>query len=417
MDTLFAQLPQDLVGFVLALALGLLIGIEREEHEPRGLGGIRTFPLIALAGYLLTRGFPGSTVPVALGLVVLGALVTLSHWPHVRAGEIGITTEVATLLTFALGAVIAAGLYWVAIATGVVTVILLQEKMRLEALATRLPAEELRTLLRFLLLTGVILPTVPNQAYTRFHINPFTIWLVVVAVSGISYVSYLLQVHWKRGPGLLVAGLLGGAYSSTVTTVVLARKSKEARYPDLGYVGPMVAATGMMYLRLLVLMALFAPSLARPLTFLFAGLGGFTILLGLVLGRAHLHRGGTKQQSMVGERVGNPLELTSAFTFAGIFLAVLVVTRLVAERFGGTGVLIMAAVMGAADVDPFILGLTQYTTLDLGTAALAVVVAAATNNLMKGVYAAAFGTRRVGRLTLLILSLIGAGSVVLYLFV
>ena len=119
-------------------------------------------------------------------------------------------------------------MYWLAIATGVITVILLQEKHLLEGMATKLPRRELSTLLRFLLLTAVILPVIPNREFTPFEINPFKLWLVVVAVLGVSYVSYLLRVWWGEDRGIFLAGLLGGAYSSTVTTVVL-HASRRAR--------------------------------------------------------------------------------------------------------------------------------------------------------------------------------------------
>jgi uncharacterized membrane protein (DUF4010 family) len=115
-------------------------------------------------------------------------------------------------------------------------------------------------------------------------------------------------------------------------------------------------------------------------------------------------------------RKSNPLELISAVTFAVIFLTVLVVTRLVADRFGNTGLLVLAAIMGAADVDPFILGLTQTVgvTLDVGTAALAVIIASAMNNLMKGIYALIFGAAHTGRLSFVLLAFLGALSVVLF---
>jgi uncharacterized membrane protein (DUF4010 family) len=418
-DTLIQDLPPELVGFVLTLALSLLIGFEREEHEPEGIGGVRTFPIMGLGGFLLLEGFPDTPVPFAVGLVVLGGLVALSHWNNLREGEAGITTEMAALLTYTLGGIVAAGFYWLAIATGVVTVILLQEKKRLEGWATQLPRRELRTLLRFLLLTGVILPVVPNRAFTVFEINPFRIWLVVVAVSTISYLSYLVQLRWDRGRGLFLAGLVGGAYSSTVTTVVLSRKSKQPRYAELTYAGSIVAATGVMYIRLWILLTIFAPTLASRLTVLFWGFGLAAVALGAVFARAPVNPRPDVNDEADDQPTTNPLEVSSAFTFAGIFLVVMVVTRLVADRFGGTGVLVMAAIMGAADVDPFILGLTQYmgSGLDLATAALAVVIAAASNNVMKGVYAFAFGSPRVGRLSLAILATLGAASLVAFLLI
>jgi uncharacterized membrane protein (DUF4010 family) len=416
-DALISHLPPEIFGFVLTLGLSLLIGFEREEHEPDGIGGVRTFPIIGLAGFLLIAGFPDTAIPFALGLVVMGGLVAMSHWFSLKKGEPGITTEAAALLTFTIGGCAAKGLYWIAIATGVVAVILLQEKRFLEGLANRLPRHEMRTLLRFLLLAAVILPVVPNRDFTLFEINPFKIWLVVVAVSGVSWISYLLRLWWGEDRGLSVAGLLGGAYSSTVTTVVLARQSKKREPCAVGFAGAIVAATGMMYIRLWILLLLFAAPLAYRLTSIFWGLGLAAIVVGSLLTRSINADEKCEFDPDTRRRDGNPLEMISAFTFAAIFLAVLVATKFVAGQFGNTGVLVMAGIMGAADVDPFILGLTQTigAGIDIGTASLAVVIASAGNNLMKGIYAMIFGSRRTGRLSFSILALFGAVSIILYL--
>ncbi len=416
MNSLLAHLPSELSGFLVALGLSLLIGFEREEQRPDDpagfFGGIRTFPIIGLGGFLLVEAFD-SALPFAVGLFALGLLLTVSHWSSVRSGDLGLTTEVAALLTYALGGAAARGVVWIALAVGVVAVILLHEKRELEGLSARVPPEELRTLLRFLLLTAVILPAVPDHPFSAFEINPFKIWLVVVAVSAVSYASYLLQLRWGDG-ALFVSGVLGGAYSSTVTTVVLARQSTSGARAEVAWAGAIVAATGVMYLRLWILIRIFAPELAGRLTALFVGLG----LAGLAFGFFLTRIGGSQSPAGDGEPAArrNPLEIRSAFTFAGIFLAVLIATRLAAERFGGAGVLVLGAVMGAADVDPFILGLTQQVgaTLTLDTAALAVVIAAAANNLMKGVYAVVFGAPRTGRIALM--SLIGLGAASLGLF-
>lgn len=418
MDVLGAYLSGEAIGFLLTLGLSLLIGFEREEHDPEGLGGVRTFPIIGLGGFVLVAGFPESTVPFALGLVVTGALVALTHWHFLQRGEPGITTETSALLTYALGGCAARGLYWIAIAAGVVTVILLHEKRRLEGLATALPRHEMRTLLRFLLLSAVILPAVPNRSFTVFAVNPFKIWLVVVAVSGVSYVSYLLRLKWGEDRGLILAGLLGGAYSSTVTTVVLARQSKKRPPCAAGFAGAIIAATGMMYLRLWVLLLLFAPELAGRLTVLFWGLGLAAIAIGIVLSRRPMDDSCEVDPTST-PRTSNPLELTSALTFAGIFTVVLVATRFVADRFGGTGVLVLAAIMGAADVDPFVLGLTQTVGagLVLEIAVLAVLIAAAVNNLMKGVYALIFGSKTTGLVSVAVLSTLGGLSIALHLVV
>ena len=420
MGTLGQHISPELTGFVLTLALSLLIGFEREELRSDRpsvfFGGVRTFPLIALSGFLLAIAFPTNPLPLATGLVVIGALLVVSHSATLGSGQAGITTEVAAVLTYALGAAVALRLYWVSIAIAVVAVLLLHEKQALEGLAERIPRYELGTLIRFLLLTGVILPAVPNHAFTVFQINPFKIWLVVVAVSAISYLSYLLRLRWGSDAGLLLAGLLGGAYSSTATTVALARQSRECTRVPTRFSGAILAATGVMYIRLWILLELFAPPLARPLTGLFWGLGLTAVAVGSLLARG---QASAEASPPTGPRrlAMNPLELTSAFTFAGLFLVVLVVTRVVADRFGNAGVLLLSGIMGLTDVDPFIMGLTQSAGhgVLLATAALAVVIAAASNNVMKGIYAVIFGNRQAGRLALLLLTLWGAVSVLLYL--
>ena len=417
MDTLISELPPQLVGFVLALALGLLIGFEREESRPGDspnghFGGVRTFPIISMGGFLLVTAFPESALPFAIGLAVLGLLLGVTVYLTGSAGgDIGITTETAALLTFTLGAAAARGLYWIAIAAGVVAVMLLQEKQVLEGLATRLPRHELSTLARFLLITGVILPAVPNRAFTAYEINPFKIWLVVVAVSAVSYSSYLLQRRLGGDRGLLLAGLLGGAYSSTVTTVALARQSRVVPQRGATYAGAITAATGVMYARLWILLALFSPLLAVRLTWVFWPLAVAGALVGALLARNRSNR--PKEATTAS---ANPLELRSAFLFATVFLGVLVATRYVAAHFGHAGVLVLAGVMGLTDVDPFILGMAQYSNhgLDPGIAALAVLIAATANNVMKGVYVLLFGDRRVGWTSLLSLSSLGAASLALY---
>ena len=420
MGSLTQHLPPDLSGLLLTLAISLLIGFEREEYrEDRPgsfFGGVRTYPLIGLSGFLLAIIFPATAVPFATGLLVLGALLALTHFTALKTPHMGITSEISALLTYGLGGAAATGHHWLSVAVGIIAVLLLHEKERLEGLVERVPRQELGTLLRFLLMTGVILPVVPNHEFSSFGINPFKIWLVVVAVSAVSYLSYLLQLRWG-GRGLIPAAILGGAYSSTATTVVLARQSKVSERRPVRYAGAILTATGVMYLRLWILVMLFAHHLAERLTMIFWAAGLSAIAVGILMDRYRRRDYPTREAAdEERKRSGNPLELTAAFTFALIFLAVLIVTRLVAQRFGGTGVLALAALMGTTDVDPFILGLTQTAgqSVTIATAAAAVVIAAASNNVMKGIYALIFGERRAGRLALVLLSLWGAATVAVY---
>jgi len=410
----------ELLGFGLSLALSLLVGFEREERKPESqtiFGGIRTFPLIGLSGFLLASAFSSTPIPFSAGLVILGLLL-LASYHSTSATAPGITSEVAAIITYIMGGVIANGLYWLATATAIIAVTLLQEKRRLERLAIGMPREELRSLLRFLLLTAVILPVVPNRSFTPFELNPFTIWLVVVAVSAVSYASYLLQRVLGRKHALLLTGILGGAYSSTVTTVALARQSRDAEEClTRQYAGAVLAATGAMYIRLWILILIFSPAMAARLTVLFLALGFLAIITGVVMNRKKHDEDCTEDAPEDGKS-GNPLDIRSALSFAFIFTTVLVVTRLVSAHFGSRGIAAMAVIMGASDVDPFIMGLTQNAgeSMSVSIAALAVVIAAASNNVMKGIYALSFGRRRAGRLSLALLGTWALVSLLGYYF-
>ena len=258
---IFQQLPPDAVKIVLVLFLSFLIGLEREEHKAAGstyaFGGVRTFPLIGLIGYSMALISGSQLLPLTVGFLVVAGFLLLSYWHKLAKAETaGVTTEMSGLATFLVGALVCYGHFWIATTLSVASLLLLDLKAALEKLATRIAAREILTFAKFLFLSGVILPVLPNQEFGRFHINPFKTWLVVVAISAISYASYVLQKLTKGQGGTVLAALLGGAYSSTVTTVVLARRGKIDDHPHL-YSGGILIASGVMYMRLCILLVLF----------------------------------------------------------------------------------------------------------------------------------------------------------------
>ncbi len=183
------------------------------------------------------------------------------------------------LTTFLVGALVCYGHFWIATTLSVASLLLLDLKAALEKLAVRIAPQEILTFAKFLFLTGVILPVLPNQEFGRFHINPFKTWLVVVAVSTISYGSYVLQKLTKEQGGVVLAALLGGAYSSTVTTVVMARRAAREQHPHL-FAGGILIASGVMYLRLVALLALFNRQLMSLLALPFLVLAGLAVGVG-----------------------------------------------------------------------------------------------------------------------------------------
>jgi uncharacterized membrane protein (DUF4010 family) len=253
---IYQRLPPDAIKIVLVLFLSFLIGLEREDHKAKGgaylFGGVRTFPLIGLIGYSIALLSGTQLLPLTIGFLVIAGFLLLSYWHKLSSADYaGVTTEMSGLTTFLVGALVCYGHFWIATTLGVASLLLLDLKTALEQLAARFAPQEILTFAKFLLLTGVILPVLPRQEFTRFHINPFKTWLVVVAISAISYGSYVLQRVTKARGGVVLAALLGGAYSSTVTTVVMARRAARATHPHL-YAGGILIASGQARLSILI---------------------------------------------------------------------------------------------------------------------------------------------------------------------
>ena len=396
---LYRLLPPEGAKIALVLFLSFLTGLEREEHkggnQPFSFGGVRTFPLIGLIGYGLSLVSGGQIIPVVVGFAVVACFLMLSYQHKVQTSPFaGMTSEMSALTTYVVAALVYREQFWIATTLTVASLLLLELKNTLEGLSQRVGAAETLTFTKFLLLTAVILPVIPDREFGPFHINPAKAWLVVVAVSTVSYGSYVIQKVTKGQGGVLLAALLGGVYSSTITTVVLARRAPLEKQPHL-FAGGILIASGMMYARLAALVALFNRPLIRILGLPFAVLSAAALAIGWAWTRLPAARTGPVAREF---EPRNPLELRAAVLFAALFLGMLVATHLVVTYLGRAGVYSLAAVMGVSDVDPFIMGMTQSggTSTSLTVAASAILIAAASNNLMKGIYAYSMSDRRTG---------------------
>jgi uncharacterized membrane protein (DUF4010 family) len=417
-DKFLQVLPPDGVKILLTLFLCFLIGLEREERRVSGqlyrFGGVRTFPLIGLIGYAMALLSGAQLVPVTVGFAVIGSFLWLSYRHKLQAyNEAGVTTEISGLVTYVVGALVSRDQLWIATTLAVLSILLLELKEFLESLSTRIPATEILTFTKFLLLTFVILPIVPDKDYGSFGLNPFKAWLIVVAISGVSYGSYLLEKASKGKGGVRLAALLGGAYSSTFTTVVMARHAREAKAPHC-YSGAILLTSGVMYFRFLALIAFFNTELMRRLMLPFLILGAIGVAGGWAWSK--LPDGGEKGAE-TGQLSKNPLELTSAFSLAIVFVAMLAAMNYALVHLGRGGIYALAVLSGVAPVDPFIMGLTQTAgkLTSLGLAATGVVVAAASNNFAKALIALVLADPKTGRQSLiLLLGLTALGLVPLF---
>lgn len=408
-DKLLQIFPPEGVKIILTLFLCFLIGLEREEHrasfqQGRGysFGGVRAFPLIGLIGYSMALVSGAQILPLTVGFAVIGAFLWLSYRHKLETSkEPGVTTELSGLTTYVVGVLVSREQFWIATTLAILSMLLLELKDFLENLATKIPGEEIFTFTKFLLLTCVILPIVPNAGYTQYSVNPFKTWLVVVAISGVSYGSYLLEKLAKGKGGVRLASLLGGAYSSTFTTIVMARRARAAKTPH-GYSGGILIASGVMYFRFLALVGLFNGALFHRILSPFIVLG----VIGVAGGWAwsDLPEGG-EGTADEGYLTKNPLELVSAFSLAIVFAVLVVATNIAVTRLGREGIYGLAAITGLAPVDPFIMGLTQTAgnLTPLGLAAGGVIVAAASNNFAKAFIALALADPKTGKQSLFLL--------------
>lgn len=399
----FEWMPPEWVHVLFVLFLSFLIGLEREERKDKdghySFGGVRTYPLIGLIGYSIGQLSGGQLLPQAIGFSVIGGFLMISYWHKLTASTAsGVTSEMSGLTTYLVGAFVYHEMFWMATALTVSSLLLLELKEGLESLARKIAGTDILTFAKFMLLSAVILPLLPHASFTRFQINPFKTWLIVVAVSGVSYGSYVLQRLAKGQGGVSLAAILGGAYSSTVTTVALARRSKDEDQPHL-FSGGILMASGMMYLRLAILLALFNQALMNSLALPFIVLGVLAILTGWLWSRRAETLALPATKTLEPK---NPLEISAALLFALMFVGMLVATHLAIEYLGNSGVYTLAGIMGITDVDPFIMGLTQAvpTLTPLSVGASGIVIAASSNNLVKGIYAYTLSSRQTGRQSL-----------------
>jgi len=410
------------VDFAFLAGLSFLLGLAFEDVFARAgvrrPGGVRTFPMLALCGGVLYLFDPVHLIAFTSALLLLGAWLTVYYREHIRAGDesgqqnVGMMVMLLNIYAYLLGAMVFALPHWTAVGTTVAAVLLFTGRDRLHALAQRVDISEIVTAAQFLILTGLVLPLLPNEPVTTLtNVTPRQAWLALIVVCGFSYASYLLQRYVVPTAGGLWTAALGGMYSSTATTVVLARQSKTDPSMVRQARAGITLATGIMYLRILAVVAVFNVNLARSLSLPLAGLFFFALLISAT--QYHYDRGKPATQANATAN-RNPLELVPAVAFALTFVVISVLSGLIKTRFGIAGIYSLAAVVGVTDIDPFVLNLAQGGAVGVATKSLvaAVLIAASSNNLLKAAYAAIFAGWRISLpsvVALIVLALTGLG--------
>ena len=380
MEKLYNYFPAELVTFVLVTLFSLLIGLNqrkislKREGETTLFGTDRTFTFIGILGYLLYILDPSEMRLFMGGGLILGLLLGINYYvKQAQFHVFGVTTIIIALITYCLAPIVSTQPSWFYVMV-VVTVLLFTEMKRtFTEIAQQMEHDEIATLAKFLAISGIILPMLPNEnIIPEVNLTPYSIWLATVVVSGISYLSYLLRRYVFRESGVLVSGVIGGLYSSTATISVLARKSRTAQLNEISeYVAAMLLAVSMMFLRFLILILIFSKdvfSIVYPYLLIMAVAAAASAWLTYARDK---HRQKAGQPTSEEESSSNPLEFKVALIFAVLFVVFTLLTHYTLLYAGTGGLNLLSFITGLSDITPFILNLLQ------GTGGVATLVIAA----------------------------------------
>ena len=389
-----------LQNFAYALAIGALVGIEREKHKVSNLssfGGVRTFMLLALLGAVgawlglqLQQPWPEIAVLAVVAVLVLAAYNRKQREePQVP----GLTTELSAVLVFLLGGTVMHGHAGIAVALAIITSAILAFKQPLHGLVDKIGNDDLYAGLKLLIATFIVLPLLPDHALDPWQaFNPYKIWLLVILISLLSLVGYIATRLLGPARGTAVAGLAGGLVSSTAVSLSFARLSQQPQGSDNqddALACGILLAWSVMSLRVLLMVGIVYLPLLAPL---WPTIGAMTLTT-LALA-AYFYRKAPQLQANSATTVSNPFSLWAASQFGLMFAAVLLVVKLTEHFAPAEGLYLVSAIAGTTDVDAITLSMAQYAQ-QAGReqlAATALVIAVLSNTLVKTALVSTLGS-------------------------
>ena len=390
------SIPPLLLQLVMTTAFSFVVGLEfhsylRINQYAYQFGSTRTFVLIGLLGFLLYQ-LDRSGLFFAIGMGLLGAMLTVFYWRQTADKHFSVLEMLLALLVFLIGPVTVHFPAWFLVLFVVILVLMLGEKPLIHQFSESLANNEIVTLAKFLVLSGVILPLLPDkQLAPVLPVTYYKVWLAVIVVSGVSYLSYLAQTYFFKTRGLLLTGLLGGLYSSTATSVVISRHAQHMTNDRITVSSALILATAMMYLRLLAIIFFLDSSAGKRLANPFVSLFMLSCIAAIGLLRFGKHSAGKQKASTT----QHPLELSTALFFAFIFVLFAFITQYIISHFGDHGLNFLSIVVGFTDIDPFILSLLSGKFAVTENAVVsAVIIASGSNNLLKAIYAVLLARNR-----------------------
>lgn len=390
--------------FGSAILIGILIGLQREyaygAKENNGLfAGARTYGLMALfgaAGALLADIMATTWVFIAV-VILLGVMVVVAYFITAsERDEIGLTSEVAALLTILIGGICYYHSIEFAAALGVATTVLLAVKWEFKKLITIITREDVYATLQFAVITAIILPILPNRTFGPPPIdvlNPYQVWEMVVFISGINFLGYILIkiVGPKRGLG--ISGILGGLASSTATTLSFSERSQRQDGLNRSFAVAIITSWLIMFIRVIFEVAVVNPKLLPLIWPAMAAMGAAGLLYTLYL---YFSQSAIDDEEL---KVSNPFELGPAITFGLIYALVLLITKAAELYIGERGIYLTSILAGLADVDAITLSISDLTrtggSVSLLTGRTGIILAAISNTASKGALVFFLGSKKL----------------------
>lgn len=421
LDWLNAQGLNRLPEFLTALAIGLLIGLERERN-PTAKAGLRTFALVALAGAAAATlaGVLAAPSIIGVGLGAVAFTMTASYYHHheaVHESDPGTTTIAAVIVCYLLAVMAMTGYARLAVMIAILATSLLYFKAELHGVAHNLERRDLVSMLQFAVVAFVVLPLLPDRTFGPYGaLNPHHIWFMVVLISGVSLAGYIALRVVGREHGAVLLGLFGGLVSSTATTLAYSRYARKGSDLTSLAATVVIAANLILLVRLTVLAAIVAPATLAVLSPVMA-----TALVAGIAAYAFRQRRSAAQSELTIPDIKNPTELRTALGFAGLYAAVLLLTAWLVDVAGSTGVYTAALISGLTDVDAITLSslrLYGLGTLSSSEVTISVVLAVSANSVFKlGVVRVVGGRELFRRCLPAMAAVVAAAAIALLIFV
>jgi len=396
------SLDPELLSFfknlLITLGIGLLLGLEREfskggEDEPFSFAGVRTFPIVALIGFLAAK-YALLYSPWVYVAAILGTFgfVIYSYQQAANRGSYGGTSEFSLIVAFLLGGLVVKENYHGAVSIAVIVTALMALKVRMHSLIEKLDKGEVFSILIMVVITALVMPLLPNQNVGPFNtLNPYKAWLIVVIFISLNFLAYFIEKFIGSRRSVLITGIIGGFASSTATAWYFARKTSGSEKGGIVEVSAIILASSIMFPRVLIWLFILDRSLLQQLWIPLTIFGVMGIVIGYLISR----RSKAESVDPSPRQSSNPINFREAFVFGGIYLVIQLLVGYANEYFGDRGVYLASVVAGLTNIDAITISMADYQekSITISVAGAAIILAAFSNTLIKYAFCLIFGNQ------------------------